>query len=479
MPGLSKAVNEFCTNHPKIPAYWKCNSCDVLLCPDCVEERQVGTYQQSITVHCCTKCTMPAESLGAADKLKPFWKRPLQLLIYPFTLWPLLINLVLCAVSLVSTKFSLLGQLLNFLIWITWLTYSFAAMKATANGVLSAPKPDKNTLLRDIHQLLIQPGIFLAIVAAASWFQGILGIVVFTLVAMAAFLYTPAIIIRIVVTNNILEAVHYTGVIELKKKIGQGYVLMYLFLLLLGCLPTVIVWLAIMYSPINMELFFLFFAHNLYMLTAYHLLGYVILQYSDTLGYKGDSAALRDSGKDSGTAETVQTVDILTEQGDLDAALAMIEEETQGENITDVELSERYYQLLKSKAELERMQAYSLLHLSLLVKTAEKSRACGFYMDCVSEDSGFMPDENILFKMGLWLTEAGKFETAIEAYGKILNVYPECSLIPMVYFRSAQLLCERFDDTGKTREILDYLIDTYPHHEIMPYVKQYLTRIDS
>jgi len=472
-------VNKFCTYHPKIPAYWKCNSCDVFLCPDCVEERQVGTYQQSITVHCCTKCTMPAECFGGADELKPFWKRPLQLLIYPFMLWPLLINLVLCAVSLASARVSLLGQLMNFLIWIFWLTYSFSAMKATANGELSAPKPHKDTLFRDIHQLLLQPGIFLAIVAAASWFQGILGTVVFVLVAVFAFLYTPAVIIRIVVTNNILKAVHYTGFIELKEKIGQGFVMMYLYLLILGFLPAVAVWATIQYSPINLEVFFIFFAHNVYMLAAYHLLGQVILQYGDTLAYTGDSDALRNSGKDSGSAATLQTVDILTEQGDLDAALSVIEEENQGENITDVDLSERYYQLLKAKAELERMQAYSFLHLNLLVKAADKDKACEFYMDCLSEDSGFMPDENILFKMGLWLTETGKFENAIEAYGKILNVYPECRMIPMVYFRSAQLLCEHFDDTGKTREILDYLIDTYPHHEIMPYVKQYLARIDS
>ena len=98
-------------------------------------------------------------------------------------------------------------------------------MKTTANGDLSAPKPLKHTLLRDIHQLLIQPGIFLAIIAAASWFQGILGTVVFILVAVFAFLYTPAVIIRIVVTNNILAAVHYSGFIELKEKLGQGFVM--------------------------------------------------------------------------------------------------------------------------------------------------------------------------------------------------------------------------------------------------------------
>ena len=422
---------------------------------------------------------MPAECFGEADKFKPFWKRPLQLLIYPFTLWPLLINLVLCTISLVSSKFSALGQLMNFLIWTFWLTYSFSALKATANGELSAPKPSGDTLLRDIHQLLIQPGIFLAILAAAFWFQGILGIIVFSLVAVSAFLYTPAMIIRMVVTNNILEAVHYTGFIELKKKIGQEYLLMYLVLLILGLLPAVFVVLTIKFSPVNLEVFFLFFAHNMYMLVAYHLLGYVILQYSDTLGYQGDFDGLGDSSQANGNAETLASVDILTEQGDLDAALSLIEAESEGDNITDVELSERYYHLLKVKAELQRIQAYSRLHLNLLVRAAEKEKACQFYVDCLSEDSEFMPEENILFKMGLWLTEASMFEDALDAYGKILKVYPECGLIPMVYFRSAQLLHERFDDTEKTKEILDYLVDTYPHHEIMPFVTQYLTRIDS
>lgn len=470
---------ESCTNHPNNPAQWACTSCNIILCPDCVKERQAGRFQKPVTVHCCPNCDMSVEHLAGAAALKPFWKKPHMLLAYPFMPWPLASNLVLCVLAFLAFRFLKAGQVTGLLLVAVWIVYAFSALKATAAGDFSPPRPGVKEMLRDVHQLVFHLTFLLLIFMITQLLGLEFGVAVSGLFLLLAFLCAPAMIILLVVTDDIVKAVQPSSYVELVKKIGSGYSLMVLFLFLLGCIPLAIALLTMKFLPNDVQPPLLCFALNAFVVSAYHLVGCVIFEYEGVLGPTAGRKTLKDAAAEEEATGFLDAVDFLRSQGKLDEAISLMEERRGNGAFTDVRFSEHYYALLKTGNDLPRMLEAGRCHLELLVRTREKSRACQVYTECVSHDPGFDPDPALMLKVGAWLTEEGRFPEAFEAYKKTLNAYPQSGLLPIVHLRMAQLLHEHMGQVGKARELLNYLIKQYPHEEIVPFAKQYLARIET
>jgi TolA-binding protein len=98
-------------------------------------------------------------------------------------------------------------------------------------------------------------------------------------------------------------------------------------------------------------------------------------------------------------------------------------------------------------------------------------------MDCLSANPTFAPSAGILFKLGGWLDEAGKSKESLAAFSKLTKTYPQDPLVPKSFFRAAQLIHVRLLNPDKARTILSGLITKYPQHDIIPFVKRYLSQM--
>ncbi|MEX1327578.1 MAG: hypothetical protein AB1Z29_12305, partial [Desulfobacterales bacterium] len=121
------------------------------------------------------------------------------------------------------------------------------------------------------------------------------------------------------------------------------------------------------------------FAKSFYTIVSYHLMGYVILQYSEKIGYQVDYEDFQDPSAEDYESEdadpdaiVLSEVAPLLQDGKLDEAISVIKKSIQQQPIWGVELSERYYNLLKMRKRKAELVAHGVNHLDMLAEKNQK-----------------------------------------------------------------------------------------------------------
>jgi tetratricopeptide (TPR) repeat protein len=373
--------------------------------------------------------------------------------------------------------------MMRFVIWGVMLKYSYAALASTSNGNLQPPKINMKTISNDFDIVFKQLGIFLLLGMALVEVNDIAGPHVARLLVVAFTVYIPAMIIMLAVSKSLFAAVYPLAIVPMVSSIGMPYLLMYLFLILILTAPMAIGSLLAPYIPEKCFFFLIVLAQQYYTLIAYHLMGYVMFQYHEEVGYEiiyegVEHAAPKPSEENESSSELIQNVDMLIKEGDLDKAVEMIQEETEG-SITDLKLADRYFQLLKTKQMKPDMLKFGEAYLDLLAKAKRTEKMCEVYLECASVEGEFKPTSSTLFNIGRALTNMGKPEAAVMAYEAFRKRDGDHPLTHNASFFMAKIYNEKLHNPKKASEILQYLIDTFPFHENMVYVKQYLREINA
>jgi tetratricopeptide (TPR) repeat protein len=260
---------------------------------------------------------------------------------------------------------------------------------------------------------------------------------------------------------------------------------MYLFLTLLLLAPGIAGQYIIRFMPEGMQFFLFGFAKAFYTLVSYHLMGYVILQYHERIGYEIDFEDFEDptvktaapSLPEDGESEILRKVEVLIQQGDLAAAAAAVQEATRDQGIRGLALSERYFNLLRMLKRSADMLACAPDHLRLLVASNQGAKAIEVYLACLEQDGGFMPDASTLLKIAGMFGEKGRAKEAIAAYSRFAKAFANHPAAPVAYFRAAQVFHDRLMNPAKSKQILQGILNRYPGHEIIPQVRNYLASI--
>jgi len=477
-------MKEKCDYHPTRTAHWACPQCNAHLCPACVTERDKGGYLQGQVIHLCPKCNAPVDWVGVENIIAPFWHRLPKIFAYPLTLRTLLLMLILAILSTVVIKMGLLGLLLYGVIWLVVLKYSFEALKATARGDLSPPKLNSETVSQDIHQVLKQYLIYIIIGFVTMWLAVSVNLFLGIVFALVILFFIPAMIILLVTTGSLLHAMNPLIFVPLVTRIGWGYLLMYFFLFLLGSAPAIAGQYIMAFFPIGMHPLLTSFAESYYSIVSYHLMGYVILQYHEQVGYEVAFEDYRDPSEElpapaniDPDAAVLSEVTPLIQDGKLDEAIAAIRQMTAAAGILGVNLAERYFALLKMKNRKTDLLHHGVDYLDLLAGQNEKTRALEVYAECRALDPKFLPSAGALFKLGGWLNETGKTKAAVGTYNRLVKAYPDSPTLPKAYFRAAQIFNDRLMNPDRARKILKGLLNKYPDHEIAPQIKNYLSSI--
>ena len=114
--------------------------------------------------------------------------------------------------------------------------------------------------------------------------------------AIAALFFVPSMIILLVTTGSLFHAINPVVFVGLAFRIGWAYFLMNFFLILLGSAPAYLAQYVIRFLPPDLHLMLFGFAKSFYTIVSYHLMGYVILQYHEKIGYKVDYEDFSDPG---------------------------------------------------------------------------------------------------------------------------------------------------------------------------------------
>ena len=477
-------MKKFCSGHPTRIAHWQCNKCNAMLCPECVTARESETFGRKEMHHFCPKCNLPVDWVGVQNLIDPFWNRMPRIFTYPFSLQPLILISVLAVATMFLSGSSFISSILRGGIWLIVLKYSFESLKATAGGNLKPPAVNSKTITADFQQVFKQFAIYVFIFIGFSYVAVKAGLVAGIAAAIVVLFFLPSMIILLVTTGRLFHAINPMVFVGLTFRIGWAYFLMYFFLFLLGCAPAYLVQYVIRFLPAELHLLLFGFAKSFYTIVSYHLMGYVILQYHEKIGYQVDYEDFTDPDAESfepqksdPDAVVLNKVAPLIKEGKLDEAIAVIKQMSQQQPISGIELSERYYNLFKMRKRTAEMLVHGITHLDLLAAQNQKSKAIAVFTECRTMDTNFLPSATALFKLAGWLNENGKTKAAVAVYNTLAKSFPDNPLVPKAYFRIAQIFNDRLMNKEQAKRALGLLLQKYPNHDIIPQVESFLARL--
>jgi len=477
-------MKKFCDSHPTRKAHWHCPNCNAQLCPECVVQRESESFGNRQTLHFCPKCNQAVDWVGVENLIAPFWNRMPRIFAYPVSIAPLILMAVLALATMFFSGPGLFSVLMKGSLWLIVIKYSFESLKATASGNLKPPPVNAETISNDFGQVFKQFVIYIALFFAFGWISAQVGLAVGIAFLLAALFFVPSMIMLLVTTGSLIHALNPVMFVGLTFRIGWAYLLMYFFLFLLGSAPAYLFQFLIKFLPAETHLMLYGFAESFYTIISYHLMGYVILQYHDRIGYKVDFEDFKDPDAEEYKPKEVdpdedvlREVAPLIQEGKLDEAIATIQKMTLHQGIKGINLSERYYTLLKMKKRQADLLEHGVGHLDKLTDKNQKTKALAVFSECRKMDTNFLPAADALFKLAGWVNETGKTQAAVSLYNLLVKSYPQHPLVPKSYFRIAQLFHDGLMKTDKAKKILSALQMKYPQHEIMPHVENFIARL--
>ncbi len=424
-----------------------------------------------------------AKWIAASNALEPFWTQLHKIFIYPFSLHPLILIFSLAVLNMLFYSPTLASGLMRLALWGVLYKYAFAVLKATAIGNFIPPPLGLQSLSDDFGEAFRQVFIFIIVGVFFVLILQFAGFPIAIVYLIAAMLALPIMIIIYVATGSVIHAVNPVTVVSIIARIGWPYLLVYAFILLLGGAPNAVVWATIKVLPISVVQFVFFLANSFYTIVTYHLMGYVLLQYHQEIGYKVDyeDFNLGGNAQDTPSAEEKDEfslqLDPLLKDGKYEDALQLIEDYPEERIAREPVLAGYYFSLLQLTKRDHDMLKHADDYLALLVKGNEKKKALKVYADCFSISQNFLPVPGVLLKLAGWFNEAGDAKNAIKTYNRLIKLYPADDLIPKAYFRAAQIFNDRLMNAKKAQQIFNAILKKYPESDEASLAKNYIKQM--
>ncbi|MFO7930721.1 MAG: tetratricopeptide repeat protein [Desulfosalsimonas sp.] len=470
-----------CSMHPARTAQWQCLECGLNLCSDCVIRQEAGHMSGARLLRSCPKCLRDTRWIGAKEIIKPFWERIPGFFVYPLSPGTLLYMAILAAGA-----FLYWSWIIQFLCWVLLLNYAYVSLRNTASGDLNPPQVSEmlsGNFLDVVIPVVKQAVLIFVLIVVGVFLTGRLGVFAGLLYMLLAVFLLPSMIIVLVNTESLITALNPAAFLALPFKIGRGYFIMFVFLALLALAPGALLQWVMPYLPPLLGLYLMSLAQNYYTLVSYHLMGYVLLQYHESIGYeieaddiRGASAEDRKVPDDPASREKKATAVLLSE-GRFDEAADHIRQWREQGGDFDAGLAEQYFELLKAGGDKQGMVEHAPVYLDFAVAEGKKKQALEAYDACRQIDSDFSVGPQVLFRLGEWMSESGRFRDALKTFSGLVKADPDADEAPLSYFRAAQLYHDRFMDTEKAIKILKTLIRRYPDHEMRTRFENYLEYI--
>jgi tetratricopeptide (TPR) repeat protein len=479
-----------CARHPVHTAWWQCPQCSKTLCTRCIVRKKGVNYQSKLD-YFCPICDVQARDLELFRVIAPLWRRFPKFLAYPFSSRSSAALII--ALALLATLFTRNGffpAVMHFVMWSFIVKFAIEVLESTSLGRLQPPPMTEKTWVDGLPMAFKQVALYFALLLLMAYLirAGGLWIIIPAIAGCAAIL--PAILMLLTINEKLVQALNPLMIIGLISRMGKSYLQLVCFLLLPLGAAAVLGYAADNHLPGWWQDFGISVAFNYATSVGYHMTGYVILQYHRRLEYPVDIENVIISFDPMGfhtvhrsdnqtrtpaACDLLITINQLIQKGELGKAIRQIEMHAKGAEINDLDLSERYLELLRAGKHHERFLAYAPHHLELLAKAGYNSKALSLYLECIRLDKNFVPQALILFKIAGWLDETGRNREAVYALNCLIKHHPQNTIVPKALYRVAQIFHEGLEDVERAKKVLTGLIKRYPDHEITAFAKNYLS----
>lgn len=411
-----------------------------------------------------------------SEPIEPFWKRLREISLYPAKSGSLLVIVPLALAQWLSLL-PLAGWLIGIAIWLAAYKFGFECLRATANGRMEPPElltPDSDGLAW--RSVVVQLGMIVIGLAALVLGGPVVGIIVGLLVAFAL----PAALMSLAFDHSLRMALSPATWLAVVGRIGWPYAAVALLYFIFGAsqgnaqaliVPRLPVWLGI---PV-----YYFIAYYVIVAT-FHLMGYLVWQYHDELGFEPAAPVVR---RDPATLDPDQSVidaaRALLRDGQPEAAADQLAEVLRTRGGTEA-VHAQYRKLLAVTGRRDESLRHGREWITILLAQDRDRRALDVARECSELDPAFRPaDADQIGRLAQKAADAGQSQLAVRLLGGFHRQYPKHADIPRNYLLAARLLTERLGQDAQARALLDQLLANYPNHPLREEIAAYRGFLDT
>lgn len=405
----------------------------------------------------------------------PFWHRLRAIVLYPVRGGAL--------VTLVTlTLFSLLGLLpgigwiLLILTWVSAYKYAFGILRATADGHMDSPETVLSTgdgVVWRFFALLLLLGLAVGTVA---WIFG--PPVGWTALALVVFLQ-PGFIISLAMDGSLRRALNPAVALEVVARVGWPYLAVFALLFVIQMSEaTASHWLDEVMPPVVGDI--VLTAVSLWgLFAAFHLMGYLVYQYHESLGYEPEAHRNRLPSRHGSDRDLLDRAEALVRDGQTEAALATLREEVRSRAV-NLETHELYHRLLRQHGRPGEVSDHAAQYFHLLMLEKQDRRAFDLVRDVIAIDSDFMPIEpEDAERLAQRARALGQVQFAIAILRVLLRKHPRRAAAARWALSAAMLLADRPGHDNEARELLETALARCEDEEIRPRIEAAIKALGS
>jgi len=421
--------------------------------------------------------TMSVNDPNAIDgETLPFWERMRPMLAYPLQSEALLTISVLAGLRLL-TGLPAVGWIINVLITVAMLRYAAAVLVASANGETEAPSGYSTQ--DSVGWVVLRVQILLIGLSILAYFVGLymgLGIFAFAIPVLMA-LGTPAALMFAAIDEDTLGAIDPLMWFRTVARIGWAYLGASLLCVVILYSEANAKSLALPFLPGPVALVVHFFISHYATVVTFHLLGYLVFQYRDALGFEvaaKPKALPRALDRDQNVLDESER---FAANGDTLAATRVLAEHLAERGGTET-MHQRYRKLLILHNDSAGLAKHSREYLNVLIAHERWPQALDFWVDCRSGNPDLWPsDPDQVLELVEKSQELGTPELAMKIASGFSRAFPTHLSVPAVHLCIAKTMVERMDKRAEARKLLEITRSAYPKSKHLPAIDAYLSSL--
>ncbi|MEP6940054.1 MAG: hypothetical protein ABI846_09840 [Rudaea sp.] len=406
----------------------------------------------------------------------PLPERILSVLAYPKQSGPLS-TIVALAVShaVVGLLPSLIAWLGAYLVWAAFFKYAFEVLRWSANGREIAPEISftvGDSIGGFAVLLLLLVEVLISLVG--SWYGvgaalGVGLVVVFAL---------PAMMIVLALEEGALRALNPVVWIQIATRIGYEYLLPVGFFCAALITQSAVAMAIGSVLPGMLTTLLVFCVVNYLMIANFHLIGAVIHEHADELGYTGHLELQEEVGRLDPARQSIDIARSIAAGGDVEGAAALLREELIA-HPDALAMHDEYRHWLTETGDGVQLAAHGKAYVPILLRGDHLRRAVDVARESTTADPKFALDEaDDVSRLAKAAANAGDTQLALAQLGGFHKRFRGHPDIARNYLLAAKLLAERMNKEMPARALLHQIKLAAPDDPVIPEVDAYLAFLD-
>lgn len=426
---------DYCKYHPLDGATYACRACNICQCDKCIDD-------EHNTAHCFV-CGTVLESLGSANTVEPFWRRLKEAFKYPVNANSMSLIAITAVISVVAAlmPFLMILSVLMYLFAVgSLMKYSFTCLERTAMGEMKAP--DVMDAYQGGIKLLLQlvlMTIVLTVIAGAAYY--FLGAALGSVLGFVAVFSFPAILIRFAQTENMFEAMNPFAAVALIAAIGLPYGLLIVFMLIMMTSIGVLhEWIGALFPAVSYLLQSV--VSNYYTVVMFHLMGYMLFQYQEQLGYSARSDEDDAAPKRGDQERLAAKIEVLLKEGDYEQVVKFYYQAFR-QYPNEAVFFERFFDLLYVCKKSALMADYGLIYLEFLNRRKRFDKLTPTFKQILFIVPDYLPNSPAMrVQLATLFKQQGDLKLVVKLLNGMHKLYPEFAGLPDAYYLLADTLAE-------------------------------------